>query len=137
MKPLQKAVAAHPLADKSPYNAIKFAGVDGNKTPLYTVAKEKKVMGAAKALRAAFDKFGGRCFHCNKRIEKNEFTLDHLRSKKDDGDAYLHNLVFACQPCNRDEGCKDMVDYRPEITSAYLKALDDHLVRCLMRLEKN
>jgi len=58
-----------------------------------------------------------------------------LRPKKDDGDAHLHNLVFACLPCNRDKGCKDMVEYRPDVTSAYLKALDAHLVRCLKQLD--
>ena len=41
MKSLRQAIAAHPLA-KKPYNAIKFARVDGNGSPLYTVASDSK-----------------------------------------------------------------------------------------------
>ena len=134
MKPLQRAVAAHPLARK-PYTEVHFARVDGCGTPLYTVGSDPKQMGAEKALRAAFKHFGGRCFHCDKPIKKKLFTLDHLRPKKDDGDAHLHNLVFACRPCNQGKGCKDIVEFRPEITSAHLKALDDHLARCLAALD--
>jgi hypothetical protein len=134
MKPLHKTVAAHPIVE-APYTAIKFARVDGCGTTLYTVGNDAKAMGAEKALRAAYKNFGGRCFHCNKPIKSKQFTLDHLRSKKDDGDEHLHNLVFACRPCNLSKGCKDIVEYRPKITMAYLKALDAHLVRCLKKLD--
>ena len=134
MKPLQKAVAAHPLAEE-PYDRINFSRVDNFGTPLYKVGKGKQEMGAEKALRTAFQRFGGDCFHCDRPIPKSQFTLDHLRSKKDDGEARLHNLVFACLPCNQDKGCKDMVEHGPKTTSEYLKALDAHLVRCLKQLD--
>jgi 5-methylcytosine-specific restriction endonuclease McrA len=138
MKPLQKAVAAHPLA-KKPYNAIKFAGVDQNQTPLYTVAKDKKTMGAAEALRAAFEQFGGHCFHCKAWMPpqslSQQCTRDHLRPRRDGGRDYLHNLVFACGPCNRAKGGTDVVGYRAEVGAEYLKALDAHLVRCLKKLD--
>ena len=81
MKPLQKAVAAHPLADKTPYNAIKFSRVDGCGTPLYKVGDGKKEMGAETALRTAFYSYGGHCFLCNEHMKKEDkgvFTLDHV-----------------------------------------------------------
>jgi hypothetical protein len=137
MKPLKKAVAAHPLADKTPYNAIKFSRVDGFGTPLYKVGRGKGEMGAETALRTAFRRYGGHCFLCNEWMtneDKEVFSLDHVRPKKDNGTADLHNLVFACRNCNLDKGCKDMAEYKPEVTSAYLKALDAHLVRCLKAL---
>ena len=45
MSSLDKIVAEHPLANKKPYNAIKFARVDDNGTPLYTVGSDKKALG--------------------------------------------------------------------------------------------
>lgn len=138
MKPLQKAVAAHPLASK-PYNAIKFSRVDSFGTPLYTVGRDKKERGAAEALRAALKEFGGHCFHCKAWMPpqplSQQCTRDHLRPKRDGGGDYLHNLVFACGPCNRQKGGNDVISFRPEIGEEYLKALDAHLVRCLKKLD--
>lgn len=137
MKSLHHFVAAHPL-EKKPYNAIKFARVDGNGTPLYTVGKDKKECGAAEALRTAFEKFGGHCFHCKEWMPpqrlSHDCTRDHLRPKRDGGQDYLHNLVFSCGPCNREKGGADVIGFRPEVGSEYLKALDAHLVRCLKKL---
>ena len=137
MKHLQRAVASHPL-EKKPYNAIKFVRVDGNGTPLYAVAKDKTERGAAEALRIAFETFGGHCFHCKEWMApqplSQDCTRDHLRPKRDGGQNYLHNLVFSCGPCNRAKGGADVIGFRPEIGSEYLKALDAHLVRCLKRL---
>ena len=137
MKLLERIVAAHPLA-KKPYNAIKFSRVDGNGTPLYTVGKEKQELGAAEALRTAFERFGGHCFHCKAWMPpqslSQQCTRDHLRPKHDGGRDYLHNLVFSCGPCNRNKGGRDVITFRAEVGSEYLKALDAHLVRCLKKL---
>ena len=138
MSSLDKIVAAHPLANKKPYNAIKFARVDHNGTPLYTVGRDQKALGAAAALRAAFEQFGGHCFHCKQWMPpqpmSHDCTPDHLRPKKDGGQDYLHNLVFACGPCNREKGGSDLISFRVEVGVEYMKALDEHLVRCLRTL---
>jgi hypothetical protein len=135
MSSLARIVAAHPLARYKPYNAIKFMRVDGYGTPLYRVGKNGKEMGAAEALRDAFEKFGGHCFHCNAWMPpqalSQDCTRDHLRPKRDGGGDYLHNLVLPCGPCNRSKGGSDVVSFRPELGSQYLKALDEHLVRCV------
>jgi hypothetical protein len=84
MTGLHKRLAAHPLA-KKPYNTIKFARVDGNGAPLYTVARDKKELGAAAALRLAFEQFGGHCFHRKGWMPpqplSHDCTRDHLRPK--------------------------------------------------------
>jgi hypothetical protein len=140
MTSLGRIVAAHPLAEKLPYKAIHFAGVSGHGTPLYTVGEDTKKTGATTALRAAFRKFGGRCFHCNKRMPPNlspeDFSIDHLRPKRDGGKDLLHNLVLACRPCNLAKGSDDVFSFRPRGGIEYLKALDDHLVRCLSNLDR-
>jgi 5-methylcytosine-specific restriction endonuclease McrA len=140
MAALRKLVAAHPL-DKKPYNAIRFVRVDGNGVPLYTVAKDAKAVGAAEALRLAFEQFGGHCFHCKVWMPpqplSHDCTRDHLRPKRDGGMDYLHNLVFACGPCNRSKGGNDVISFRADAGSEYMKALDAHLVRCLKVLAES
>ena len=138
MKPLQKAVAAHPLADE-PYDRIKFSRVDGKGTPLYKVGKGKTELGAATALRTAIERFGGTCFHCKTVMPpqrlSDQCTRDHLRPRWDGGGNYLHNLVVACGTCNRAKGRTGLISFRPDVGAEYLKALDEHLIRCLMQLD--
>ncbi len=139
MSALRRIVAAHPLARHKPYNAIKFSRVDGNGVPLYTVGKDTKEFGAFGALRCALEKYGANCFHCGKHMPKQKMsqdcTRDHLRPKKDGGGDHLHNLVFACGDCNRRKGSVDLISFRPEAGEKYLKALDEHLARCLKQLK--
>ena len=140
MTPLHRLIAAHPLATKKPYNAIKFARVDGNGALLYTVARDTKELGAAAALKVAFEQFGGHCFHCKTWMApqslSQDCTRDHLHPRKDGGTNYLHNLVFACGPCNRGKGHRDLISFRAEAGVEYMKALDAHLVRCLRTLRQ-
>ena len=137
MSALHKALAAHPLA-KKPYNAIRFARIDGNGTPLYKVGKVGRELGAAAALKSAFEQFGGHCFHCKVWMPSQplsqDCTRDHLRPKRDGGKDYLHNLVFACGACNRAKGGGDLITFQAEVGVEYMKALDAHLIRCLQPL---
>jgi 5-methylcytosine-specific restriction endonuclease McrA len=135
MSSFERIVAAHPLAAKTPYNAIKFARVDGCGTPLYTVGKDTKQMGAAAALRLAAQRYGGHCFYCDAFMPAEDVpqvcTNDHVQPRARGGHDYLHNLVFACLPCNREKGAQDLISFRPDDGREYLNALDAHLVRCL------
>jgi len=136
MSSLDRVVAAHPFAELEPYRRVKYAGVDGNGTPVYKVGKGKRKYGAEKAVRETHRRFGGSCFHCGKQIApgSGEFTLDHLRPKRDDGGDHLHNLVFACRSCNWSKAGRDLANFEAKIATEYLKALDEHLVRCLKKL---
>ncbi len=136
MIPLQRLVAAHPLVELNPYRRIKFSRLHPNGTPLYKVGKGKTEYGAERALREAHRRFGGQCFHCNRTIQPRdlEFTLDHLRPKRDGGEGYLHNLVIACRPCNWSKGGNDLAIFKARIATEYLRALDEHLTRCLKQL---
>lgn len=137
MPSLHAILAAHPLP-KKPYNAIKFSRIDRNGTPLYTLGKNKKEFGAAAALKAAFEQWGGHCFHCKVWMPaqplSHDCTRDHLRPRKDGGQDYLHNLVFACGRCNRSKGGADLISFRAEAGVEYMKALDAHLVRCMRQM---
>jgi hypothetical protein len=95
-------------------------------------------MGAAEALRSAFELLGAHCFHCKEWMPPQplsyDCTRDHLRPICDGGQDFLHNLVFACGDCNRKKGGSDVISFSPEVGSEYLKAFDEHLVRCLKKL---
>jgi 5-methylcytosine-specific restriction endonuclease McrA len=134
MTSLSRIVAAHPLVREEPYSRIKFSGINQHGKPVYKVGSGKTEFGARQALRTAFRRFGGRCFHCNRSIEITEFTLDHLRPKFHGGDDHLHNLVFACRSCNQSKASNDLVNFEAKRASAFLAALDEHLVRCLKAL---
>lgn len=139
MSALHKLIAAHPLAKYKPYNAIKFARVDGNGTPLYTVAKETTAMGAAAALGRAVELLGGHCFHCEEWMVPQKLSYDcnrdHVRPKKHGGTDYLHNLVISCGRCNSGKAAMQVVDFSRESAVKYLLALDDHIVRALKQLK--
>ena len=97
-------------------------------------------MGAMEALKTAFERHGGHCFHCNTWHPADSLSAncsrDHVRPKSDGGGDYLHNLVIACRTCNLDKGARNIVEFRIERGVEYLKALDDHLVRCIEQLNK-
>lgn len=134
MSALPVLLAAHPIR-KKPYNAIRFVRTDGNGRPLFRVAKDPQELGAAAALKRAFETYGGHCFHCRAWMPaqplSQDCTRDHLRPRCDGGADYLHNLVLACGPCNRAKGRRDAISFNVEASTEYLKALDAHLVRCV------
>lgn len=139
MTSLHALLAAHPLP-KKPYNAIKFVRFDGNGIPLYIVGKDTQELGAATALKAAFERWGAHCFHCKtwmpaQRLSQ-DCTRDHLRPRKAGGGAFLHNLVFSCGPCNRAKGAADLISFRAEVGVEYMAALEAHLAKCIRSMAK-
>jgi 5-methylcytosine-specific restriction endonuclease McrA len=140
MTALGSVVAAHPLQEH-PYNKITFVRIDGNGTPLYRVPNDPRDIGAPEALRMAFQKYGGRCFHCRKALPAQKLSQqcnrDHVRARSRGGRDYLHNLVLTCGDCNRRKGASDLVAFDSERGASYLKALDDHIMRCLEALRNH
>lgn len=138
MPSLTALVAARPIR-KKPYNAIKFVRLDGYRTPLYRIAKEPQEMGAAAALKVAFERFGAHCLHCGTWMPAQPLsplcTRDHLRPRKNGGRDYLHNLVYACGPCNFGKGGADLISFNIEAGTEYMKALEEHLTRCIGAIE--
>lgn len=104
---------------------------------LYRVGKNKE-RGALKALKEAFELFGGHCFYCKEWMKPQKMsqacTRDHVRPTSDGGQDYLHNLVLACGDCNRSKGGQGVISFRSEAAEKYVEALDKHIVRCLSKL---
>ncbi|HEY6661563.1 MAG TPA: HNH endonuclease signature motif containing protein [Sphingomicrobium sp.] len=136
MSSLNRIVAAHPLVEE-PYGRIKFSRINQHDVPVYKVGRGKREFSAENALRETYRLFGGRCFHCGETIDPSAFTLDHLRPKRDDGGDHLHNLVFACWPCNKSKAGSQLASFEAEKATRYLKALDEHLIRCIKNLNSD
>ena len=119
---LAALIAAHPL-QKKPYNAIKFVRVNGDGIALYRVKGDDREMGAKLALKAAFERFGAHCFHCEKWMEPQKLshrcTRDHLHRRPEGGNDKLHNLVFACSDCNRAKGRAHLITFNVETGIVY------------------
>ena len=137
---LEQLLAAHPLGE-TPYNSISFSRVDGNGTLLYRVALDPKEMGAREALRVAFEQSGAQRFHCKEWMDPQPLSQrcnrDHVIPKRAGGKDHLHNMVASCGSCNRKKGGQDIIAFQIERGSEYLKALEEHLVRCLNTISDN
>lgn len=137
MPTLTALITAHPLR-KKPYNAIRFVHLNMHGVPIYRVGKNGRECGAEEALRTAFEMHGGHCFHCKKWTPPQKLshaiTRDHVRPRADGGANILHNLVFACGPCNAGKGRQNLASFNVERGAEYLNALDEHLTRCVKAL---
>jgi len=138
MAKLEEIVAAHPLRTK-PYHCIRFVRLGPHGSPLYRVTGDTRDLGAREALKAAFEIHGGHCFHCKEWHEPQKLcdkcSRDHVRPRSGGGGDYLHNLVITCWACNKRKGSRDLVEFRAARGSDYLKALDEHLARCIEELK--
>lgn len=128
-----KRLLAHPIEQK-PYNAIRFKRLDGQGTPLYRISGVEGEFGAKEALKRAFAQHGAHCFHCEKfhpPSDLGDMTRDHVLPCVANGSDFLHNLLFACKPCNTRKGRKGIAAFKLEKAEAYLDALNRHLERSL------
>ena len=48
-----------------------------------------------------YNKYKGRCAYCGKKIELEEFEVDHKVPKADRGENEENNLMPACKSCNK------------------------------------
>lgn len=47
---------------------------------------------------------GGRCGYCNVKLQRNEFTYDHVVPRSQGGKTDWLNVVATCAPCNQKKG---------------------------------
>ena len=55
-----------------------------------------------------WDKTGGYCYYCGKKLDPNNWEIDHKIPKSRGGTDALDNLVPCCPECNDEKG--DMTD---------------------------
>jgi 5-methylcytosine-specific restriction endonuclease McrA len=74
-------------------------------------------------LRKIFDKTGGYCYHCGKKLSfsnygslsgKGSWEVDHSMPLSKGGTDHLNNLLPSCIPCNRDKSALTTSQYRKQ-----------------------
>lgn len=75
-------------------------------------------------LKIIFDKTGGYCYHCRKKLAwrnygridtRGAWEVDHSNPRARGGTDYLRNLVPSCIPCNRAKGDQTTRKYQEKI----------------------
>ncbi|MGB2581030.1 MAG: HNH endonuclease signature motif containing protein [Thermoplasmata archaeon] len=85
-------------------------------------------------LNDVYDKTGGYCEYCGKKIAfvnyglmggRGAWEVDHSNPRSRGGTDYMRNLVPACIPCNRDKSDRTGKSYRASLErSAQSEELD-------------
>ena len=72
-------------------------------------------------LERIYDKTGGCCYHCGKKLawknygsrgSRGAWEVDHSRPSSRGGTDHLNNLVPSCIPCNRSKGDMTSREFR-------------------------
>jgi len=72
---------------------------------------------AKKFRRKIWLESGGICFYCKCEMvfggapADNKFTLDHLKARVYGGRKTPRNIRAACHKCNREKGCKNLLEF--------------------------
>ena len=54
----------------------------------------------------------GLCYHCNKKFEESDLTMDHLVPLARGGRTGKNNVVPSCKKCNSQKSFKTLVELR-------------------------
>lgn len=67
------------------------------------------------------EKYGMRCFYCGKKLNRGNFTIDHIKPVSKGGEDTYRNLVPACKKCNEEKADKELDDYCKKHTGASIE----------------
>ena len=64
-----------------------------------------------------YNKYGGHCAYCGKKIEYKDMQVDHIKAKKgvERGTDDIENLNPSCRACNFRKGTMSIGQFRKEI----------------------
>ena len=132
--------SCHHWSEDMPYRAVIAVGVQHvHGTILYQIAGTSDTpRSAAKALKLALDKHGGKCFYCKTVSAADvlvEMTLDHIEPQAIGGNSDISNLVVACKPCNAAKGHQLIDAFNPCATEEWLLSLAKQIERRFERLK--
>ena len=125
-----------------PYRAVVPVAIQpAHRTILYQVAGAADTpRNAAKALKLALEKHGGRCFYCKVASASDvsiEMTLDHIEPQALGGNSDITNLVVACKPCNAKKGHSLIEAFNPQATEQWLRELAVQIAQRYDKLKPN
>lgn len=65
--------------------------------------------------KKVFDMFGGKCAYCGKKIEYDNFHVDHIVPKKAGGHKDPDNVFPSCPDCNNFKCDRSIEEFRERI----------------------
>jgi len=75
---------------------------------------EKQRRGiSSKRRQIVYNRDGGKCRYCGKRLPYHEFHLDHIKPRYWWGNDYVFNLCLSCPKCNMDKGANKNIVPKP------------------------
>jgi len=77
--------------------------------------------------REVWDKCGGRCWYCGKKLNPFFFHFDHVEPYSKGGQDSVDNLVLSCVTCNISKGNMSVSDWRFKLMQKYGIAKENEL----------
>lgn len=78
---------------------------------------------------AVYNKYGGHCAYCGKKIEIKDMQVDHFKPKRawngDDGTDDFSNLMPSCRRCNHYKRANSLELFRKCLLDMKRKVLDE------------
>jgi hypothetical protein len=88
-----------------------------------------------KVREAVYNKYGGHCAYCGKKLEYKEFQLDHLIPKRNCGNRYteeqlecFENYMPSCRRCNHYKRAHTLSTFRKMIEEIPKKLFRDNYI---------
>lgn len=76
----------------------------------YIGCKRPKVSKGKRNL--VFERDGGMCIYCGKKLSKDNFWIDHIKPLSRGGNNEIDNLGTSCPKCNLSKGTKTAEEFR-------------------------
>lgn len=79
--------------------------------------------------KAVYEKYGGRCAYCGRKIDIKDMQTDHLKPQRQGGTDEIDNLMPSCRRCNHYKRANPLDIFRSMLMSMEKKVLDTYLGR--------
>ena len=67
--------------------------------------------------KSVWEKYGGRCAYCGRKIEYKDMQVDHMYPKANGGTDDFSNLMPSCRTCNHYKRAESLETFRKWIST--------------------
>ena len=76
---------------------------------------------------AVYEKYGGRCAYCGRKIEYKDMQVDHMVAVCNGGTSDMCNLMPSCRRCNHYKRSSSIDGFRAKLQGVKRNLLDTYL----------
>lgn len=95
-----------------------------------TIKRNRK--GVKFSRENVFARDGGKCVYCMTKVERSDFTYDHVIPRSQGGQTTWQNVAVACTPCNQKKGGRTPEQARMPMPKTLYKPRADQLSEALL-----